>query len=422
MNDPILDRPATVSSLLEHLDAAISPTHSVIHSIGRLTAAGFTEVNTLSGDLPVRGFVSRGGLLIAWSRGERPTFRVVGAHTDSPTLRLKPSPDVRRFEWSQWTVEVYGGILNNSWLDRDLGVAGVVVDRDGRRHAIRSPHPVARIPQLAVHLDRDVNDKGLVLHRQNHLVPVIGTRVDLPSFDHVVAGWAGLEPTSIVAHELSLYDTQLAELIGLDRELVVSGRIDNQVSCWAAIEALREVSQDSSSDRPTSIVALFDHEEVGSSSTVGAAGPWLEWVLEALHGGDRHSLHASLSASACLSADCAHGIHPNYGERHDPEHRPHLGNGPVLKINANQRYATSVDTEALFIGACDRAGVGYQRFVSRNDMPCGSTIGPLASTRLGIPTADVGIAQLSMHSVRETCHRDDPDGLRRVLTAFFVPG
>lgn len=171
---------------------------------------------------------------------------------------------------------------------------------------------------------------------------------------------------------------------------------------------------------PTRVVALFDHEEVGSSSTVGASGPWLEWVLEALHRGDRHSFHDALQRSACLSADCAHGVHPNYPDRHDGEHRPHLGRGPVLKVNANQRYATSPDTAARFVRACADAGVEHQTFVSRNDVPCGSTIGPLAATRLGIPTADVGIAQLSMHSVREVCHRDDPNRLSRVMAAFFV--
>lgn len=419
MNDTANDAHSSVSTLFAHLDAAVSPVHSVIHAAGRLSDSGFTEVDVLSSALPTRGYLVRGGLLIAWFRGSRPSFRVVGAHTDSPTLRLKPSPDLRRFGWSQWSVEVYGGILNNSWLDRDLGIAGVVVDRDGRRHPVRSPHPVARIPQLAIHLDRDVNDKGLILHRQNHLVPVVGSSDDLSSFADVVADWAGLDPASIVAHELSLYDTQPATLIGVRRDLVASGRIDNQVSCWAAIEALLAVDGGDDDGRPTGVVALFDHEEVGSSSTVGAAGPWLEWVLEALHTGDRSSLHASLAASACLSADCAHGLHPNYAERHDPEHRPHLGGGPVLKINANQRYATSVDTEALFVRTCDRAGVRHQTFVSRNDMPCGSTIGPLASTRLGIPTADIGVAQLSMHSVRETCHRDDPEDLRRVLSSFF---
>lgn len=410
-----------IASLLDHLDASVSPSHSVAHASGRLSSAGFSMIDSISASLPDRGFTTRGGLLVAWVRGSKQEFRVVGAHTDSPTLRVKPSPAMRRAGWSQWSIEVYGGILNNSWLDRDLGVAGVIVDTEGRRHLVRSPHPVARVPQLAVHLDRDVNDKGLVLNRQVHLTPVVSASDDTSSFIDVIASWSGLDANSIVAHELSLFDCQPAALIGLKKDLVASGRIDNQVSCWAAVEALIALDE-GDADRPTSVIALFDHEEVGSSSVVGASGPWLEWLLEALHGGERHSFHAALSSSACLSADGAHGVHPNYPDRHDSSHGPHLGNGPVLKINANQRYATSVETAALFRGSCERAGVSHQTFVSRNDMPCGSTIGPLASTRLGIPTADVGVAQLSMHSVREVCHRDDPEALRRVLKEFLIAG
>ena len=410
-----------IASLLDHLDASVSPSHSVAHASGRLSSAGFSMIDSITASLPDRGFTTRGGPLVAWVRGSKPEFRVVGAHTDSPTLRVKPSPVMRRAGWSQWSIEVYGGILNNSWLDRDLGVAGTIVDTEGRRHLVRSPHPVARVPQLAVHLDRDVNDKGLLLNRQMHLTPVVSASDDTSSFIDVIASWSGLDANSIVAHELSLFDCQPAALIGLEKDLVASGRIDNQVSCWAAVEALIALDE-GDADRPTSVIALFDHEEVGSSSTVGASGPWLEWILEALHGGERLSFHAALSSSACLSADGAHGVHPNYPDRHDSSHGPHLGNGPVLKINANQRYATSVETAALFRGSCERAGVSHQTFVSRNDMPCGSTIGPLASTRLGIPTADVGVAQLSMHSVREVCHRDDPEALRRVLKEFLIAG
>lgn len=406
----------SVESLLTHLDRAVSPSHSVAHMSERLIAHGFDHVESLALELPTKGFVSDGGLLVAWVRGDDPHFRVLGAHTDSPTLRLKPHPDLRRHDWTLWSVEVYGGILNNSWLDRDLSIAGVLVDHQGRRHLVESPHPVARIPQLAVHLDRDVNDKGLLLSRQSHLVPVVSPTPDHASFLDVLAEWADLDPSTITAHELSFVDSQPAALIGIDSDLLASGRIDNQVSCWAAVEAL--IAADSTIG-PTRVVALFDHEEVGSSSTVGASGPWLEWVLEALHRGDRHSFHAALRRSACLSADCAHGLHPNYPERHDTEHRPHLGRGPVLKINANQRYATSADTAARFVRACTEAGVEHQTFVSRNDVPCGSTIGPLAATRLGIPTADVGVAQLSMHSVREVCHRDDPTRLSRVMAEFF---
>lgn len=407
-----------LSSLMRHLDASVSPRHSVAHLAAVLSEAGFAEVSDLETEPTDRGYLARAGLLVAWVRGDRREFRIAGAHTDSPCLRIKPRPDLVQHGWRQWGVEVYGGILNNSWLDRDLGVAGVVIDADGREHLVRSPGAVARVPQLAVHLDRDVNDRGLVLDRQQHLLPVVGLGDTADRFEDRLADWCGTERGSIQSFEMSLFDVQPATRLGLDGELLASGRIDNQVSCWASIRALLDRAD--RGDGPTAIVALFDHEEVGSESTTGASGPWLEWILERLHPGGRHSLHDALARSACLSVDCAHGVHPNYPERHDPVNRPRLDGGPVLKINANQRYATSPETAALFGRSCEAAGVPWQTFVSRNNVPCGSTIGPLASTRLGIPTADVGVAQLSMHSAREMCGTSDPGLMRRAVGAFFV--
>lgn len=407
-----------LSSLMRHLDASVSPRHSVAHLAAVLSEAGFAEVSDLETEPTDRGYLARAGLLVAWVRGDRREFRIAGAHTDSPCLRIKPRPDLVQHGWRQWGVEVYGGILNNSWLDRDLGVAGVVIDADGREHLVRSPGAVARVPQLAVHLDRDVNDRGLVLDRQQHLLPVVGLGDTADRFEDRLADWCGTERGSIQSFEMSLFDVQPATRLGLDGELLASGRIDNQVSCWASIRALLDRAD--RGDGPTAIVALFDHEEVGSESTTGASGPWLEWILERLHPGGRHSLHDALARSACLSVDCAHGVHPNYPERHDPVNRPRLDGGPVLKINANQRYATSPETAALFGRSCEAAGVPWQTFVSRNNVPCGSTIGPLASTRLGIPTADVGVAQLSMHSAREMCGTSDPGLMRRAIGAFFV--
>lgn len=407
-----------LASLMAHLDASVSPRHSVAHVTKTLTDSGFVRTEELESDPPARGFLARGGLLVAWVRGDVGEFRVAGAHTDSPCLKVKPRPDVSQHGWRQWAVEVYGGILNNSWLDRDLGVAGVIIDDSGREHLVRSPGPVARVPQLAIHLDRDVNDKGLVLDRQQHLVPVVGLGDVGELFDDRLARWAGLERGSVRSFDVSLFDVQPSARLGADGELLASGRIDNQVSCWASVQAL--VDRAGAGAGPTAVVALFDHEEVGSESTTGASGPWLEWILERLHEGSRHSFHDALGQSACLSVDCAHGVHPNYPDRHDPVNRPRLERGPVLKINANQRYATSPETAALFARSCDTAGVPWQTFVSRNNMPCGSTIGPLASTRLGIPTADVGIAQLSMHSARELCGTIDPTSMRRAIASFFV--
>lgn len=418
MTTPLDSALDDLSSLIRHLDASVSPRHSVAHVAAVLAEAGFSGVTDLETEPPERGFLARAGLLVAWVRGDRGEFRIAGAHTDSPSLRIKPRPDLVQHGWRQWAVEVYGGILNNSWLDRDLGVAGVVIDADGREHLVRSPSAVARVPQLAVHLDRDVNDKGLVLDRQQHLLPVVGLGDVADRFEDRLTDWCGAARGAIQSFEVSLFDVQPATRLGLDGELLASGRIDNQVSCWASVRALLERAE--RGDGPTAIVALFDHEEVGSESTTGASGPWLEWILERLHGGGRHSLHDALARSACLSVDCAHGVHPNYPERHDPVNRPRLERGPVLKINANQRYATSPETAALFARSCEAAGVPWQTFVSRNNVPCGSTIGPLASTRLGIPTADVGVAQLSMHSAREMCGTSDPGLMRRAIEAFFV--
>lgn len=415
-------RPVTanddVSTLMAHLDASVSPRHSVAHVADVLRSFGFVDVDELDTEPPAHGFLVRSGLLVAWVRGNDDEFRVAGAHTDSPCLRIKPHPDLVQHGWHQWAVEVYGGILNNSWLDRDLGVAGVAIADSGEELLVRSPGAVARIPQLAVHLDRDVNDKGLVLDRQQHLLPVVGLGDPGLDFTDLLADWAQRRRGEIRSYEMSIFDVQASARFGLDGELLASGRIDNQVSCWASTRAL--VDRAAAHGGPTAVVALFDHEEVGSESTTGASGPWLEWILERLHGGSRHSFHDALSRSACLSVDCAHGVHPNYPERHDPVNRPRLGGGPVLKINANQRYATSPETAALFGRACTTADVPMQTFVSRNNVPCGSTIGPLASARLGIPTADVGLAQLSMHSAREMCGVVDPPLLRRSIESFFV--
>lgn len=406
-----------VADLINHLDRSVSPAHSTAHAAGRLTTAGFPEVpfDSWGSRLPERGFVRSAGLLMAWS-GTGGRFRIVGAHTDSPTLRLKPHPDSAAHGWKQIAVEVYGGILNNSWLDRDLAIAGRLVLSDGSSVLVDTVEPVARIPQLAVHLDRDVNERGLVLDRQIHLAPVWGLGTATPGeILGVLAERAGVSTSSVIAHDLVMYDTTPARTLA-NESLLASGRLDNQVSCWAATSALLEVAASGAHD-DTFVISLFDHEEVGSESTHGAAGPHLERLLTALHSGNDATFRDRCARSLCVSADNAHSIHPNYPERHEPGHRPIANGGPVIKSNANQRYATTAETAAAFARACDLAGVPHQWFVSRNSMPCGSTIGPITSTRLGIPTVDVGVAQLSMHSARELCGAHDPDLLVRALVA-----
>lgn len=413
---------ATIDDLRVYLDASPSPFHAAANAAARLDDAGFSAVRDGAdwSDLPDAGYVLRDGGIVAWRTPATATvttpFRLVGAHTDSPCLRVKPRADAAAFGWQQLHVEVYGGILNNSWLDRDLGIAGRLTLPDGTAVLVDVDRPIARIPQLAVHLDRGVND-GLTLDPQQHLQPVWGLGSAEPGqFASWIASEAGVEPPE--AWELCLYDTQPAAVLGHDRSLLASGRLDNLLSCWAALHALCAAT-------PTAAIAVMvlnDHEEVGSSSTTGAGGPLLERVLERhvlARGGTRDDLLRALATSSCVSADNAHAVHPNYPERHDPEHRPLVNAGPAIKVNSNQRYATSSATAAAFAAACRDAAVPHQVFVSRNNMPCGSTIGPITATRLGIDTVDVGVPQLSMHSARELCGTDDPVFLARALCSHL---
>jgi aspartyl aminopeptidase len=422
--DPL---PPSVDSLLRFLRASPSPFHAVAHAAARLDEAGFDAVEPAASwrALPPKAYCVRGGALVAWvSRGTNAhaPFRMLGAHTDSPNLRLKPRPDTGAAGWRQLAVEVYGGALVNSWLDRDLGLSGRVVDAGGECALVAIDRPLARVAQLAIHLDRDVNERGLVLDKQQHLTPIWGLG---PANDGEFLEWlaaeTGLDAGDIAGWDLMFHDVTPPARLGRDEEFVASGRLDNLVSCWAGVEALCR----SEPDDGVALVALFDHEEVGSDSTTGAGGPILETVIDRLvraRGGDSDDRHRALAASLCVSADMAHAAHPNYLERHEPGHRPVPNGGPVVKVNVNQRYATNAVTARRFTGACERAGVPWQVFVSRNNMPCGSTIGPITATRLGIDTVDVGCAQLSMHSARELCGAEDPAMLARAVHAVFADG
>ena len=415
----------SVDGLMRHLNSSVSPAHSVEYSASRLLGAGFVETSfaRLNEGLPPQGFIADAGILLAWRLPQQKVrqFRIVGAHTDSPCLKVKPLPDSGSFGWKQIGVEVYGGILNNSWLDRDLGLAGRVVLNDGSVKNVRVDQAIARIPQLAIHLDREVNDRGLVLDRQVHLAPIWGLgQYRAGEFSEFLAEQLSVSVNEISFWDIALFDLTPASLLGHDQSLLTSGRLDNQVSCWAATEGLIAATASDQSGDTASVIALFDHEEVGSESTHGASGPRLAWLLEALHAGTRTEFHEALSLSHCISADNAHAIHPNYPDRHEPAHRPLPNLGPVLKVNANQRYATSPESAAVFLQTCDLAGVPHQVFVSKNSVPCGSTIGPITSTQLGIPTVDVGVAQLSMHSARELCGANDPALLAKVIAHYFA--
>ena len=417
---------ATLDDLVAFLSASPSPWHVVGTAAQRLAAAGFASVDLTvpETEMPARGVAVRGAALVAWRRGDsadaRSPLRLVGAHTDSPGLRVKPRPDAGGVGWKQLGVEVYGGALVNSWLDRDLGVAGRVALADGSYADLLIDDAVCRVPQLAIHLDRDVNERGLMLDKQQHLMPVWGSgQARAGEFAAWIAPRLHVDAGDIAAWELCLFDRTPPAVLGGDGSLLAAGRLDNQLSCWAAVDALIAASDSTAS---TAAIALFDHEEVGSESTTGAAGPMLEHVLERLSlawGGSRSDFLAQLAASTCVSADNAHAVHPNYRERHDPDHQPLINAGPAIKLNSNQRYATSAGSAAMLRQVFVEAGVPSQTFVSRNNMPCGTTIGPITATRLGIETVDVGVPQLSMHSARELCGVDDPISLAVGLRHYF---
>ncbi|MFM9083663.1 MAG: M18 family aminopeptidase [Actinomycetota bacterium] len=410
-----MTRDADLGSLCSWLDASPTPFHAALSATRRLLAAGWQTVERFADGIPVRGVRTVDGSVLAWRRGAPGSpYRIIGAHTDSPNLRVQPNPETGAAGTAQLGIEIYGGVLLNSWLDRDLGLAGRVVARDGSVHLFHVGDAVARIPQLAIHLDREINDRGLLLDRHAHLTPVWGTS------QHAFREWLGSVTGigDIVAFDAQLFDTHRAALIGRDRSLLVSGRLDNQLSCWAAVEAL--VSPDATSDH-TVIVVLNDHEEVGSDSVTGAGGPLLASLLAAIdheEGLDPRRAIDRRCDSWCLSADNAHAVHPNYQERHDPRHGPILNAGPALKLNGNQHYATSARGAGHVRALAESRGIPLQTFVTRNNMPCGSTIGPITATNLGIEAIDIGVPQWSMHSARETIGADDPTRLRDLLSAF----
>jgi aspartyl aminopeptidase len=367
-------------------------------------------------------YVVRDGALIAWrvpdtSRSSMP-FRILGSHTDSTGFTLKPRPDLSGYGWQQLGIEIYGAPLLNSWLDRELGLAGRLVLTDGTMQLVRT-EAIMRIPQLAIHLDRSVNDEGLRLDKQLHTAPVWSVgHPGIAVLDHVAKA-AGCSAVDIDGYDLRVYDTAKPAIFGPHQEFVASSRLDNLSSMHASIVAMINADDGDA----IQMIAAFDHEELGSASRSGASGPLLADILTRISdslGATLDERHRSLAETFCLSADTGHAIHPNYPNRHDPANQPLLNSGPLLKLNANQRYATDGRGAALWRRVCRKAGVVTQEFVSNNATPCGSTIGPLTATRLGIATIDVGIPTLSMHSARELAGTDDPLHLTRAMGAFLT--
>ncbi len=423
---------AFAEDLAAFVTASPSSYHAADESARRLRAAGFVELDEreawASEDVRGDRFVLRDGSIIAWSTPQSADadtpWRIVGAHTDSPALKLKPHPQLGAEGFAQAGVEVYGGPLLNSWLDRDLRLAGRVVLTDGTVHLVATG-AVARVPQLAVHLDRQVNSEGLRLDPQRHLQPILGLGAELDPLQ-VIADAADVEVDAIAGYDIVTVDAQAPAVIGAHDELFASARLDNLSSTHAGVRALIDVAaQEEPAEGPIALLVANDHEEVGSATRSGAAGPFLQDVLVRMHaalGGDEASRLRAFARSMVLSCDAGHAAHPNYPERHDPANRPRLGGGPLLKINAQQRYATDAIGTAEFARCCAQAGVPFQPFVSNNAVPCGSTIGPITATRLGLTTIDAGIALLSMHSARELCAVADPELLSRAAAAFWLPG
>ncbi len=425
---PASEDPAVthVTDLAAFVQASPTSFHAAAEGARRLAAAGFLEQDEAEAwdAAPGGHYLVRDGALVAWrvpeGAGPLTPFRVVGSHTDSPTFQLKPRPDLSAYGWHQLGWEIYGGPLLNSWLDRELGLAGRLVLRDGRTELVRTG-PVVRIPQLAIHLDRTIGETGLKLDRQHHTAPVWGVGAPGPGVVDHVAALVGAQASDVAAYDLLAFDTAAPAVFGPAGEFFASARLDNLASVHASLTALLASDEDTESDE-IAVLAAFDHEELGSSTRTGACGPLLADVLTRTGvalGAGTDEQHRAWSRSFCVSADAGHAVHPNYPERHDPMNRPLLNAGPLLKINANQRYASEAQGMARWRDVCRRAGVAVQAFVSSNAMPCGSTIGPLTATRLGIAVVDVGIPTLSMHSARELTGTRDPYDLALALTAFW---
>lgn len=438
MPDPALS--AAVRTHAEDLIELVAQSPSSLHAAcvvaTRLHECGFTRLDERDAwhlEPGGRYVVVRDGAVLAWVLPARvaPTtgFNVLGTHSDSPGFRLKPEPTTGSHGWLQAAVEIYGGPLLNSWLDRELRLAGRLVTADGETHLVATP-PLLRLPQLAIHLDRGVND-GLALDKQTQTQPVWGVG-ERESADLLaeVAGHAGVAPEQVRGYDLVLADAARGVIFGRGDAFLAAGRLDNLASTHAGLCAMERLVGEATvtgaavSDAltRTPVLAVFDHEEIGSATRTGAAGPFLADTLARIGSalGATHEDHLrALAESWCVSSDVGHSIHPNFAGKHDPVVQPVLGSGPILKINANQRYTTDGVGEAAWRGWCERAGVRTQEFVSNNAVPCGSTIGPITATRIGIRTVDVGIPILSMHSARELAGTGDLYDLSRVIEAFW---
>ncbi|WP_238701753.1 M18 family aminopeptidase [Mariprofundus erugo] len=428
-----------VSGLLDFITRSPTPFHAVAVMVERLQQAGFTRLQESDawmleqGGLCGRFFITRNDSSIIAFRLTGPLtehgIHMVGAHTDSPCLRVKPNPVLAAGKYLQLGVEVYGGALLNPWFDRDLSLAGRVSFIDADNHIahrlIDWQKAIAVIPSLAIHLDREVNDKRSI-NRQTDLPPVLmrqdgGMAEDGTAFHALLLARVNEEmpddlpaAVRILDYELSFYDMQAPAVVGLQDDFIAAARLDNLLSCYTGLMAL--IADEHGHN---ALLVCNDHEEVGSMSAAGAQGNFLKSVLSRLCGSDE-AMARMMATSMMMSVDNAHAVHPNFADRHDQNHGPVINEGPVIKVNANQRYATNSETGAMFRQWCAAAGVPVQSFVVRSDMACGSTIGPITASELGVRTVDVGVPTWAMHSIRELAGCQDAYNLYRVLLHYFA--
>ena len=426
-----------ITRFVDYLDASPTPFHAVSQAATLLESHGFRRLDPSSEpralNVGARCYVQEGGHLVAFQMGREPVveagWRIVATHTDSPNLRLKPQPLVRNNGYVRLGVEVYGGVQIPTWVDRDLGLAGLVHIRDGHNVASRLidiRRPLCRIPTLAIHLNREVNTKGLVLNANKHLPAVLSLDTGDDGDDplrELLAAELDVAPGDVLTFDLMLYDLQPPTVAGSRNEFVHSARLDNLASTHAGLEALVASLRDDEPPATTNVLAMFDHEEIGSQTSRGANSRALDNVLRAtlrdaeLQGAGTYS--RALANSFLVSADMAHAVHPGWADKHDQQHMPKLNAGPVIKTNANKRYATEGETSALWVMLCERVEVPVQWYSHRADLRCGSTVGPMLAARLGVRTIDVGNAMLSMHSVREQCGALDHPMMIKAMSAFY---
>ena len=428
-----------VLDLIAFLDASPTPYHAVAEAARRLEAAGYRalrEEDAWELGAGERCYVTRGGgSLVAFELGSEEMaesgLHIIAAHTDSPNLRVKPRADVKAHGYRQLAVEPYGGVLLHTWLDRDLALAGrvsVAAGEEPRTVLVNLRRPIARIPSLAIHLHRELRSDGLKLNEQTHLPPLTGlesgpelTGMIVEEFE--ARGEDAIGADDILGFDLMLYDLQGAAVGGATGDFLFSGRLDNLASSHAALTALVRAGERRAGAPFTRMVALHDHEEIGSRSAHGAGGTFLLEVIERLasltSGGHPEARSRAVARSMMVSADMAHAVHPNHADRHEPGHRPLIGGGPVIKVNAGQSYASEAVTQAIFASVCRRADVPLQHFVTRSDVACGSTIGPITAARVGLRTVDVGNPMMSMHSCREMAGTADVEPMIRALRTFL---